>query len=127
VYSRKTSHKKTVITSNQEAVYDHATDLVATQTARVEKNDEEKSAVPEMHFEETPVPQVFAMLSRTYAIDIVFDEKLLSGCVLTSSFYDEGLYDRIDVICTAIGATYSIVDARIFIDTKGCNLKSESL
>ena len=63
------------------------------------------------------------MLNRAYDIEIAFDTSALSGCVLTSSFYDEGLYDRIDVICTAIGATYRIVDQQIVIESQGCNLK----
>ena len=125
VYSRKASHKKTVLTPNQEAVYDNETDLVATHEARVQVPEERKATLAEMHFDETPVPQVLEMLAKRYMIDIVFDEKTLSGCVLTSSFYEEGLYDRIDVICTAIGATYSIADARIFIESQGCNLKPE--
>lgn len=127
VYSKKTSHKKTVLTPNQEAVYDGMTDLVATQEASVSAPTEIEVAPPltEMHFEETQVSDVLRSLTKTYAIEVDFDEKALSGCVITSSFYDEGLYDRIDVICTAIGATYKIVDARIIIESKGCNLKTD--
>ena len=124
VYSRQASHKKTVLTPNQEAVYDQATDLVATQPVPVQRLKEEKLNFNEMHFEETPVSEVLAALTKTYDIDIVFPEETLAGCVLTSSFYEEGLYDRIDVICTAIGAVYKIVDAQIVIESKGCNLKT---
>lgn len=123
VYSRKAAHKKTVLTPNQEAVYDKATDLLATQAVPAERQDEEKKRIIEMHFEETPVPDVLSTLVKTYDIDIVFQKEMLSGCVLTSSFFEEGLYDRIDVICTAIGATYKIVDKQIVIESKGCNLK----
>lgn len=124
VYSRKASHKKTVLTPNQEAVYDNATDLVATQE-RATKTDDQEPGLAEMHFDETPIPQVLEMLAKTYSIEIIFNKNTLSGCVLTSSFYEEGLYDRIDVICTAIGATYDIADAQIIIESKGCNFKPE--
>jgi transmembrane sensor len=123
VYSRKTSHKKTVLTPNQEAVYDHTTDLMATQIVSQERVMEERKAFNDMHFEETPITEVLSALMKTYDINIVFQEEMLSGCVLTSSFYEEGLYDRIDVICTAIGATYRIVDTQIVIESNGCNLK----
>lgn len=123
VYTRNATHKKTVLVPNQEAVYDRRTDSVATQAIPARQVQEEKKAYPEMNFEETPVPEVLAMLTKTYDIDIIFQEDKLSGCVLTSSFFEEGLYDRIDVICTAIGATYSIVDARIVIESNGCNIK----
>jgi transmembrane sensor len=125
VYSRNTAHKKTVLTPNQEAVYDQMTDLVATQQVPIDDlKDDIIIPMTEMHFEETPVSEVLRTLTQTYAMEIVFDNKTLSDCVLTSSFFEEGLYDRIDVICTAIGATYSIVDAHIVIESKGCNLKT---
>jgi len=125
VYSLSTAHKKTVLTQNQEAIYDEVTDLVATQAVAVEDGKENIIPVTEMHFEETPVSEVLRTLAQTYNIGILFDDRTLSGCVLTSSFFEEGLYDRIDVICTAIGATYKIVDARIVIESKGCNLKTD--
>ncbi|MGC1242832.1 MAG: FecR domain-containing protein [Chryseosolibacter sp.] len=123
VYTRTATHKKTVLVPNQEAVYDRRTDLVATQAVPDKQIQEQKKAYTEMSFEETPVPEVLAVLTKAYDIDIVFQEDILSGCVLTSSFFEEGLYDRIDVICTAIGATYHIVDARIVIESNGCNIK----
>ena len=125
VYSRHTAHKKTVVTPNHEAIYDHRTDVVATQNVPVERLQEEGAYVAEMHFEETPVSDVLLALIKTYDVDIIFRIEDLSGCVLTSSFFEEGLYDRIDVICTAIGATYKIVDARIIIESKGCSLKPD--
>lgn len=123
VYSKNAIHKKTVLVPNQKAVYDVATDVVATQVVPAETLPAEKRHFTEMHFEETPVSQVLTTLMETYDIDIIFAPEALSGCVLTSSFFEEGLYDRIDVICTAIGATYKIVDAQILIESKGCNLK----
>ncbi len=127
VYSRKAAHKKTVLTPNQEAVYDEVADILATQPAHGQQAEQAKKHTTEMHFDETPIPDVFTVLMKTYDIDIVFPEKKLAQCVLTSSFYEEGLYDRIDVICTAIGATYKVVESQIVIDSKGCNIKTDSL
>lgn len=125
IYSRTEAHKKTVLVSNEAATYNRLTAVVARQTAETEEDEAEKQKLnlTEMHFEETPVPEVLHQLSKVYDISIDFDEGLLDNCVLTSSFYEEGLYDRIDVICTAIGATYHIVEGRIVIESKGCNRK----
>ena len=125
VYSRSTAHKKTVITPNHEAIYDQRTDIVATQNVPVARLKEERTNVAEMHCEETPVSDVLLALMKSYDVDIVFRMEDLSGCVLTSSFFEEGLYDRVDVICTAIGATYKVVDRRITIESKGCSLKPD--
>lgn len=125
VYSKNASHKKTVLTPNQEAVYDRVTDMVATQTGDESKTIEIKKWSTEMQFEETPISEVLRVLKKAYDIDIVFNEEKLSGCVLTSTFFEEGFYDRIDVICTAIGATYKIVDAQVIIESNGCKIKPE--
>ncbi len=127
VYSRKTSYKKTVLTPNQEATYDSARDLLETQLADSPAYEEKRKLTTEMHFEETPIPEVFAVLIDTYGIAIDFPTEVVAKCVLTSSFYEEGLYDRIEAICTAIGATYEVVEARIVIESDGCNLKPNSL
>jgi transmembrane sensor len=123
VYSRKASHKKTVLVPYQEAVYDRKSQVVATQAIPEQGLHALKRNVSEMHFEETAVSEVLSTLRKTYDIEIIFEEESLSGCVLTSTFIEEGLYDRIDVICTAIGATYRIVDSKIVIESNGCNLK----
>lgn len=125
VYSKNASHKKTVLTPNQAAVYDRVTDMVATQTGDESKAIEIKKWSTEMQFEETPISEVLMVLKKAYDIDIVFNEEKLSGCVLTSTFFEEGFYDRIDVICTAIGATYKIVDAQVIIESNGCKIKPE--
>lgn len=114
-----------MLTSNQAAVYDEVTEQLATRQGSISALTEVSVPAAEMRFEESPVAEVLRSLIKAYAIDIAFNEKSLSDCVLTSSFLEEGLYDRIDVICTAIGATYTIVDARIIIESKGCNLKTD--
>src|SRR5690606_25277293 len=94
-----------------------------TELPALEKTQQDKLRLTEMHFEETPVTEVLRELSTAYDIAIDFQEEVLANCVLTSSFYEEGLYDRVDVICTAIGATYEIVGGEIIIESKGCNRK----
>ena len=86
---------------------------------------EQDSNLVEMEFEETAVSDVLTALTKAYDVKILFKEEDLRGCVLTSSFFEEGLYDRIDMICTAIGATYKIVDTQIVVESNGCNLKPE--
>src|SRR5690606_4693544 len=103
VYSRSAAYKKTVLASNEAATYNRMTEVVARQTElpALEKTQQDKLRLTEMHFEETPVTEVLRELSTAYDIAIDFQEEVLANCVLTSSFYEEGLYDRVDVICTA--------------------------
>jgi hypothetical protein len=71
-------------------------------------------------YDAAPVDKIFEELSINYGIDIVFDEELLSACRLTTSMDEEGLYERIMIICQAIGAKYSIDDGMIWISSNGC-------
>ena len=48
------------------------------------------------------------VLEENYGIDILYDEQALSTCSLTTSMSEEGLYERIEIICQAIGAQYEI-------------------
>jgi transmembrane sensor len=34
---------------------------------------------------------------------------------------DETLFERLDVICEAVGATYKVVDAQVVVAGKNCN------
>lgn len=118
----KQDHSSEVIlTPNQEAVYDRK-DIVVTKKL-VEKPEVilEKPTIFKMKYDETPVSEIFAALEKNYGVDIQYDEMLLSNCVLTTTMSDEGLFERIQVICKAIGATYSVDNAVIKIDGNGCH------
>ena len=74
-----------------------------------------------MRFEEAPVAEIFSALERVYGVDIVFDKNQLSSCVLTTSISDGGIYNRLDIICEAIGAEYTVNEGEIVITGSGCD------
>lgn len=71
-------------------------------------------------FDEVPVGQVINSLANLYGIKIIFNDELLSKCVITTRFKNEPLHDKLDLICQLIGGSYKEVDAQIIIDSKGC-------
>ena len=71
-------------------------------------------------FDETPVSEVFMILEKTYAIDIVFDQETMANCPLTASLDNQPLFEKIDIICKAIEGHYEILDGQIVIYSKGC-------
>ena len=71
-------------------------------------------------FEDTQVTDIFKNLEESYGIDIVYDREILKNCLLTASFSQESLYDKIELICKAVEAEFAIVDAQIIISGKGC-------
>ena len=74
----------------------------------------------EMQFDGTPVVKILNALEENYGIDIEYDQAVLSGCVLTTSMAEEGLFERIEIICKAINAQYEILDDMILIKSNGC-------
>ena len=110
-----------ILTPNQEAVYsrDHKQvehKLVAQPEVIVPQEE-----IPKVfRFESAPVSEVFAAIETLYGVDIVYEEETLAGCSITTTVAEEEFYDRMDVICKIIGATYSEHEARIVVTGPGC-------
>jgi len=79
-----------------------------------------QSKLFKMSFDEVPVTKIFKVLEENYGVDIVYDEEALKRCTLTTAMSDEGLYQRIEVICKAIKAEYTVDEAVIYIKSRGC-------
>jgi len=79
-----------------------------------------KSQIPQFQFEDTPASEAFASIGKAYGIDILFDEDLLSGCPLTAALDSQTLHEKLSIICTAVEASYEILDGQIIIHSKGC-------
>lgn len=73
------------------------------------------------HFDEVPVAQVLHELEKVYEVKIFYNEEELSDCIITTTLRNESLYDKLDLICQTIGATYKEVDAQIIISSNGCH------
>ena len=73
-------------------------------------------------YEEEPIEAVFKQLSTSYQINIVYDSELLKKCTIstTANFRNESFYQKLDLICKAIGASYEIIDGQIIIQSNGC-------
>ncbi|WP_159470301.1 FecR family protein [Dyadobacter sp. 3J3] len=76
---------------------------------------------PMLKFQDEKVSQIFSNLEQTYGIDIVYDEELLGKCLLTASFTNENLYEKIDMICKGIEAKYEVEGAQVVITGRGCH------
>lgn len=112
--------KGVLLTSNQEVVYTRTSD----------KFDKKLVSSPEMilrespatfQYEESPVAEVFAEIENAYGVNIIYDAETLKDCQLTSSLADEGLTEKLDIICKSIGLQYEIIETSIVITGKGCN------
>jgi len=71
-------------------------------------------------FDDAPASEVFATLCQAYGIEIIYDRNVMNDCPVTARLSDMPLYEKLDLVCKAINATYERMDARIIIEGKGC-------
>jgi len=127
VYTRQDVTKKqskpseTILTPNQQIVFNRVENKVSRMLVSVPQIIKPAEEARKMRFEETSVSEIFSALEEIYGVDIVFDAQLLSACTLTTSISDGTIYNRLDIICKAIGATYTVEETQIVVSGSGCN------
>ncbi|WP_420147476.1 FecR family protein, partial [Spirosoma sp.] len=109
-----------VLLPNQQADYKPDSDKLSRTLV-----DEPLPILPENEhqmstFDNVPVAELLDNLEMAYGVDIQFDRNVLTSCRLTTSFKDESLFQRLEVLCEAINATYRIEETRIVIDARRC-------
>ena len=76
-----------------------------------------------LRFEEAPLQDVLEAIEKVYGVHIDYDADKFSSCTLTTSVSGGGLYNRMDIITSAIGAHYELKEDRIVISGTGCNYR----
>ncbi len=111
-----------ILTPNQQMVFRRSEDVIVKQIVPAPAVVAvDSAAFLQMQFDGMPVTEIFTVLEKNYGIDIQYDEEVLQACVLTSKMTEEGFLERIDVICKAINAGYTVTDGAVVITGSGCN------
>jgi transmembrane sensor len=120
--SRNTESKKldgAIVTPNQQVVYDFATNqlnkTIVDKPVLLENNGRN-----DFVFNSTALKDVFKVLQDAYGITIMYDESVIESCSLSASMGNESFFEKLDLICKAVNASYETIDGTIFITTKGC-------
>lgn len=109
-----------ILTPNQQLVYEKSGQkfqkvLLDDPLLVVSRLTEQK-----MEYEDANLNKVFSELSKAYGISIVYDSELLDKCTVTADLKNETFYRKLDLICSAIGATYEIIDGQVVVQSNGC-------
>ena len=109
-----------ILSPNQKIIYER--DGIRMVKTLVEKPQIilPKSQIPQFEFEDTPANEAFESIAKSYGIDILYDEELLSGCPLTATLDNQSLHEKLSIICKAVEASYEILDGQVIIHSKGC-------
>jgi len=77
-------------------------------------------SIHNFEFDETPVSEVFSELQKAYGIEIIFDKNIMNECPITARLSEMTLYEKLELVCKAVGASYELIDGRIIVEGKGC-------
>lgn len=113
-------NQEIILTPNQEVVYNIVDEHFSRKIVDDPQIILEKPTLFAMEYDATPVTRIFQVIEENYGIDIVYDDHVLSSCSLTTSMSEEGLFERIEILCQAIGAKYEIMDGKIIVTSSGC-------
>ncbi|GAA4031340.1 hypothetical protein GCM10022409_14490 [Hymenobacter glaciei] len=105
-----------VVRPNQQAVYSPA----RQQLWRELVAEPVQLAPQSFVFNDRPVAEVLETLSAAYGVDIAYDAKALRSCTLNLSLGNEPLFDKLNLVCEALGARYEAADGRIVFHSQPC-------
>jgi len=109
-----------LVTPNQQLVYEKSEQKFQKILLENPVMIETGPAMPHLVYEEAPIEKVFTELSKAYDINIVYDNELMKRCTVTADLTDESFYHKLDLICSAIGARYDVIDGQVVIQSNGC-------
>jgi transmembrane sensor len=108
-----------ILTPNQQVIYDRGDDRLHKTLAEMPAPMGEKQDSL-LVYQRTPLREVFSQLQELYGIPILFDAGALDSCLLTVTMANKSFYEKLDLICRAIGGAYEVIDGNIVVTAAGC-------
>ncbi len=110
-----------IVTANQEAIYsnkknDFQTTLIPVPLPLPNVKEKEKT----FEFDRANLPDVLSKIQQVYGVEIVMENDNFNKCIFSGELNSENLFEKLDIICTAINATYEVSGTKVLIKGKGC-------
>lgn len=109
-----------VLLPNQQVIFNRETASLSKQLVADPVLIKALPSRKKRYFEDVPVTTVLSSLENLYGVRILYNEELLSKCIITTTLSDQSLTSQLEVICQTIGATYKEMDAQLVIESTGC-------
>lgn len=114
-------NKKLEVTPNQKVVFNKKASMMVKEVTATPLIISKIEALPQLEFENESIVKVFEAIEKAYGIELEFSEEELDECTITTKLNNESLFDKLNIICTALDLSFSEKEAKIFIKGKGCN------
>lgn len=117
----KIKKQEVVVTPNQQAVFNPETKELKASLVEspVVLNIPDKTKEV---FDEVPIIDILKKIEKVYGVEIRYNEQALATCKITTAFFQEGLYERLDILSKAISATYTVEGTHIVFNSQGCSI-----
>jgi len=102
-----------ILTRNQKAEYSKTRNNLVT--VLVDDPIPAVTTQTTQRFVNRPILDILDVLKSDYGIDIIHDDHLLVNRTLTADLSGLTMYQKLDVICRAINASYEVIDGKIII------------
>ena len=111
-----------IVTANQEAIYSNKKNDFQTTLIPVPlplQNVKEK--VKLFEFDRAKLTDVINQIQEVYGVEVVLENENFNKCIFSGELNNENLFEKLDIICIAINATYEVSGTKILIKGKGCD------
>ncbi len=109
-----------ILTANQAAIFEKKLHYISKTLVVNPIPIHKKIAELEARYDEVPLPDILNELATSYGIMIQFDEQNFKFCRITATLSNETLYEKLDLLCKTVSASYEIVDGQIVVSGEGC-------
>ncbi|MDQ6477233.1 FecR family protein [Dyadobacter sp. LHD-138] len=110
-----------ILTVNQAAIFEKGVRQLSKTLVSNPIVIAKENKVVNYFYDEVPLPVIFKELEKGYGIPIQFDEQNFEKCHITATLANETLYEKLDLLCKTVSASYEIVDGQIAISGSGCD------
>jgi ferric-dicitrate binding protein FerR (iron transport regulator) len=111
---------ETILTPNQQIVFDENQNKIARKIVEVPLPILPADEIKRMRFEDASIKEIFEAIEKIYGVELEFNEALYSSCTLTTTVSEGGLFNKLDIITSAIGAHYVLVEDKVVIKGTDC-------
>ncbi|KAA0992150.1 FecR family protein [Dyadobacter aurulentus] len=109
-----------ILTANQAAIFEKEQNLVSKTLVANPVLIAKDIKVINQDYDEVSLPVILKELEKGYGIAIQFDQETFQKCRITANLSNETLFEKLDLLCKTVSATYEIVDGQITISGPGC-------
>lgn len=113
-------NKKLEVTPNQKVVFNRKSKKMVKAVTELPQIIAQVETLPQFQFENEAIVNIFKTLETAYGINIDYDEEKLKDCTITTKLEKGSLFNKLNIICTALNLKFKEKDANIFIEGKGC-------